>query len=215
MQDLLAIHMVRTTTMSTIISCHPRSKVHGTLAKRLQSILHHCTSAHWPKLFMMSKDPTFVVIFILRYVFWAWDGAFKALYRSVNQLVRSTTGNFNTEEYEYLIKFYQENNAFWHNGAQCIRELHDLQVCMLDYQQLLEHFHKSVVFVGETPNPAMNVKSISAEERRLLTDLLKNEVDGLLCDIDRLEGQRSMLSDRLQNAMNLVRHVMSVHYGLA
>lgn len=94
-QDLLEIHMIRTTTTSTIISCHPRSKLHGMSSKRLQFILKRNSNGvpvHWPKVAeSMSKDPTFTLIAILRSVHDAWEEAFEALHHRLCELVCNTT----------------------------------------------------------------------------------------------------------------------------
>ena len=91
LQDLLAIHMYRTTTTSTIISCHPSSELQRTSAKRLQCLVQRTgDSVYWSKIFDKSKDPTFVFLAILWYALYAWDEAFEVLYRYINALV----GNF-------------------------------------------------------------------------------------------------------------------------
>lgn len=90
-RDLLAIHMVRTTSTSTIVSYHPRSELHTMSAKRLQSVLQHTRdSERWSKILSMSEDPTFVFIAILGYVLYTWDEVFEVLYDSVNELVSNT-----------------------------------------------------------------------------------------------------------------------------
>lgn len=92
-QDLLAIHMVRTTTTSTIISYHPHSNLHKISAERLQSVLQRaCQSVYWSKTFRRaSSDSTFVFITVLRYILKTWDEAFEAMYCCLNELVCSTT----------------------------------------------------------------------------------------------------------------------------
>lgn len=84
--------------------------------------------------------------------------------------------------------------------------MHELQAHALSYRELLEHFRESVEFVGKTPNPAIDVESISDQDRMFSMDLMKKEVASLLSEIRRLEGQRLMLFDRLHNATLLVRH---------
>ena len=85
------------------------------------------------------------------------------------------------------------------------RELHKLQAHLLYYQQLLRDFQKSVEFVRDTPNPAMLDESISDLEREDSQNMLKLESENLLGEIQRLEKQRLVQSDRLENAMALVR----------
>ena len=85
------------------------------------------------------------------------------------------------------------------------RELHKLQAHLLYYQQLLRDFRKSVEFVRDTPNPAMCDDSITKLERESSQKLLTQESENLLGEIERLDRQRKIQSDRLQNAMALVR----------
>ncbi|KAI6021818.1 cora-like Mg2+ transporter protein-domain-containing protein [Pisolithus microcarpus] len=179
LEDLLAIHMVRRKDSSTIISYHPISHLKQTSAKRLQSLVQRTgDSVYWSKLFASSKDPTFVFLAILWYALYAWDESFEVLYEHINKL---------------------ESRVLGTNDVNLTRELHKLQAYSLHYQQLLHDFHKSVDFVKKTPNPAMH----GDEKKDSSAALLEREVDNLLSEISRLEGQRVMLSGRLQNVMHL------------
>ncbi|KAI6002549.1 cora-like Mg2+ transporter protein-domain-containing protein [Pisolithus marmoratus] len=179
LQDLLAIHMVRRKDSSTIISYHPISHLKETSAKRLQSLVQRTgDSVYWSKLFERSRDPTFVFLAILWYPLYAWDEAFEVLYRHINKLESQVLGT---------------------NDINLTRELHKMQAYLLHCQQLLQDFHKSVEFVKNTPNPAMD----DEEDKDFSAQLLAREVDNLLSEIGRLEGQRTILSDRLKNVMRL------------
>ncbi|KAI6131035.1 hypothetical protein EDD16DRAFT_1700414 [Pisolithus croceorrhizus] len=179
LQDLLAIHMVRRKESSIIISYHPISHLQKTSAKRLQSLVQRTgDSVYWSKLFDRSKDPTFVFLAILWYALYAWDESFEVLYRHINKLESKVLGT---------------------NDINLTRELHKVQAYLLYYQQLLQDFHKSVDFVKLTPNPAMH----GDEDEASSAALLEREVDNLLSEIGRLEGQRTMQSDRLKNVMQL------------
>lgn len=88
LQDLLAIHMYRTSATSTIISYHPSSELQRTSARRLQSLVQRTgDSVYWSKIFERSKDPTFLFLAMLWYALYAWDEAFEVLYRYINALV--------------------------------------------------------------------------------------------------------------------------------
>lgn len=92
------------------------------------------------------------------------------------------------------------------------RELHRLQAHLLYYQQLLRDFYKSVEFVRDTPNPAMDHESISDLHRNVSKELLKQESNDLLSAIEQLEKERQIQLNRLINAMNLVRlRILSSH----
>lgn len=76
---------------------------------------------------------------------------------------------------------------------------------LICYQQLLRDFRASVVFVKETANPAMDAGSVTEDERKEAAQILRSEADHLLGEIERLEKQRGIQTDRVGNAMSLVR----------
>ncbi|KAF8553795.1 hypothetical protein OG21DRAFT_1463498 [Imleria badia] len=183
LQDLLAIHMYRTPTTSTILSYHPSSELQRTSAKRLQSLVQRTgDSVYWSKIFARSKDPTFLFLAILWYALYEWDEAFEVLYRYINAL---------------------ESDVLRYNDLKLTRELHKLQAHLLYYQQLLRDFKVSVEFVRDTRNPAMSVLASTPEEWQDSEELMRKEANNLTSEIDRLSGQRQMLSDRLQNVIHL------------
>ncbi|KAG9311168.1 hypothetical protein JVU11DRAFT_8235 [Chiua virens] len=179
-QDLLSVHMVRGARTSTILSYHPEMR-EGT-ADQLHSLIHRTgDSVYWQKLFERSKDPTCLLLCFLWYAMYEWDELFETLYAHINTL-------------ETLL------------GSQDIREtreLHILQAHLLYYRTLLDDFRKSVTFVQETPNPAMDDPSMTPEDRRVSDDILKKETEYLLSEIDRLESQRLMQFMRLKNVIDL------------
>jgi hypothetical protein len=79
--------------------------------------------------------------------------------------------------------------------------LHRIRAHLLHYASLLDDFQKSVVFIRDTPNPAMNVLP---EGQARSEQPLKSECDNLLGEIKRLEAWRSMLDKRVKNLMDLV-----------
>ncbi|KAG6331536.1 hypothetical protein ID866_7556 [Astraeus odoratus] len=179
LQDLLAIHMVRSRGTSTIISYHPISSAHRTSAKRLRSLVQRTgDSVYWSKIFARSKDPTFLFLAILWYALYEWDQAFEVLYKHISHL---------------------EADVLRTNDINLTRELHKVEAHLLYYKQLLQDFKKSVHFVRDTPNPAMEgMEGMDDSE-----ELMKAEAGNLDSEIERLEGQRQMQSDRLQNVMRL------------
>ena len=219
LQDLLAIHMVRERNTSTIISYHAISDVKTTSAQHLRSLVQRTgDSVYWTKIFDKSKDPTFLFLAILWYALYAWDEAFEALYGHITELVRMVI--------DCLILFstnIQETDVLRTNEIGLTRELHKVEAHLLHYKQLLQDFKKSVIFVKDTSNPATELEKMSGpetkeweskteQERKMAAqeledskNLMDKETHNLLSEIERLEGQRSMYSDRLQNVMRLVR----------
>ncbi|KAH0834804.1 3-beta hydroxysteroid dehydrogenase/isomerase family-domain-containing protein [Lanmaoa asiatica] len=199
-QDLLSLHMVRSTNTSTIISCHPSSGLQGTSAKRLQSLVQRTgDSVYWSKIFERSKDPTFLFLAILWYALYAWDESFEVLFRYINALVSSIA----SRALDLLEHPCQEYDVLQFNDLKLTQELHKLQARLLYYQQLLRDFLRSVEFVRNMPNPAMNAPSISKAEREDSAKLLRTEADTLITEINRLTRQREMLSARLNNVTHL------------
>jgi hypothetical protein len=98
----------------------------------------------------------------------------------------------------------QETQVITTSNVLLTRELHIIRAHHLHYSALLEDFRKTVDFVLETPNPAMD--GLSKEERRFSRRLLERECKNLLIEIGRLEKSRTMQDKRLKNVMNLVRH---------
>jgi hypothetical protein len=65
---------------------------------------------------------------------------------------------------------------------------------------LLQSFHKTVLFVRTTPNPAMQDQPDLDESRKIMD----RECDTLISEIDRLEMFRAMQEMRVENMINLV-----------
>lgn len=87
------------------------------------------------------------------------------------------------------------------------RDLHILQAHLLYYRTLLDDFRKSVLFVQETTNPAMQDPSVTDKERTESEKIMKKETEYLLSEIERLESQRTMQVMRLKNVIDLVRYL--------
>ncbi|KAG2130888.1 hypothetical protein DEU56DRAFT_914650 [Suillus clintonianus] len=181
--DLLAIHMVRDEDSSTIISYHPNSSWRRPSPKRLHFLVYRAgQSVYWQKIFAKSKDPTFLFLAILWYALYSWDQALESLYNHV---------------------VFLESKVLSTNKTTLIRQLYIIQAHLLQYQSLLQDFHKSVDFLQNTPNPAMESDDYSPTERKDSVDLMNRECANLLSEIGRLENRRSMQSSRLKNVMDL------------
>ncbi|KAH7929205.1 hypothetical protein BV22DRAFT_1003390, partial [Leucogyrophana mollusca] len=181
--DLIAIHMVRTASpsSSTILSYHPAVCVHRTSAKLLHSlILQVGRNLYWSEILHASTDPTFILVAILWYALYSWEEAFEKINEHSNWL---------------------EARVINTNETYLTRDLHILQAHLLHYTSLLDEFRRSVDFVMNTPNPAM--ESCQEKERLHSQRLMKKECENLKSEIDRLEAQRKMQSSRLKNAMDL------------
>lgn len=99
----------------------------------------------------------------------------------------------------------QEHKVLQSNDIEPTQELHKLQAYFLHYQQLLQDFLRSVEFVRDVPSPTMNAPWISQTEREASEKLLRTEADNLTSEIERLDRQREMLFNRINNAVQLVR----------
>jgi len=96
----------------------------------------------------------------------------------------------------------QELHGMSTNNMQVTNELHKIRAHLLHYTSLLEDFRKSVSFVLNTRNPAMDCHPL--DQQQLSRELLKNECNNLLMQIERLQMSRSQQDKRLKNVMNLV-----------
>ena len=86
------------------------------------------------------------------------------------------------------------------------QELHIIRAHQLHYSSLLDDFRKTVEFIRDTKNPAMDAfpETVRMESERLM----QRECKSLWNEIDRLEKSRSMQEQRLTNITNLVNCVM-------
>jgi len=97
----------------------------------------------------------------------------------------------------------KEETVLGHNNIKLTQELHVIRAHLLHFESLLENFKKSVEFVRDTPNPAMDHdhhQKGKAKSRKLL----EKECHILAHEIIRLERTVNMQAMRLQNVMNLV-----------
>ncbi|OJA14996.1 hypothetical protein AZE42_07806 [Rhizopogon vesiculosus] len=177
LQDLLALHMIRTSDLSgsTIISYHPGAHWKRTTAEKLYNIVHKVgESVYWQKIFEQSKDPTFVFLAILWYALYAWDESLEHLYAHMNWL---------------------ETNVLLTNDSHLTTELHTIQAQLLHYASLLEDFRKSVTFVKNTPSPILESSEFTDPARRDTNKLMHKECDNLLSEIERLAFQLKNITD--------------------
>ncbi|KAJ7083656.1 hypothetical protein B0H15DRAFT_850296 [Mycena belliarum] len=185
--DILAIHMVRSPELSTIISYHPPHAQRTTTAHALRTrLLAAGQSVYWNKIFAstISSDPTFVLLALLWYPIYAFDESLEALYLHISWL---------------------ESRVIATTDMTLTQQLHVVRAHLLHYASLLEDFRKTVVFVAQTPNPVLEHASEthSAEAIAFVTDMMRRESTNLLNEIARLEQNRNMQDNRLKNVMNL------------
>ncbi|KAG5639754.1 hypothetical protein H0H81_000034 [Sphagnurus paluster] len=182
--DLLSVHLIRNVEGSTIISYHPSIKNHPTTeANYLHDRIRFAgQSVYWQIIFQKCPDPTFVLLTFVWHALYAWDEALQHLYNHICWL---------------------ETKVLTTSDMQLTQELHVIRAHHLHYSSLLEDFEKTVKFIQNTHNPAMDSDLISETERRESAKLLKRECENLLSEIDRLEMGRDMQDKRLKNVMNL------------
>lgn len=86
------------------------------------------------------------------------------------------------------------------------QELHIVRAHHLYYTSLLEDIRKSITFIRDTPNPAL--ESLTDTECEYNRRLMTRECANLLSEVERLEADRSMHDRRLKNVMNLVSRLL-------
>ncbi|EAU84063.2 hypothetical protein CC1G_06925 [Coprinopsis cinerea okayama7 len=180
--DLLSVHLVRRKTGSVIISLHPSLNLPTTTAKYLHERIRFAgQSVYWQKIFERSDDPTFVLLTYIWHALYAWDEALENLYTHICNL---ETHVINTSE------------------MNLTQELHIIRAHHLHYASLLDDFKKTVEFIRDTVNPALD--DLSDEEKEAHRKIMGAETTNLLSEIERLEKGRQMQDRRLKNVMNLV-----------
>lgn len=84
----------------------------------------------------------------------------------------------------------------------------------MHYDSLLNDFEKSIKFVRDSANPAMDFIEQEEEEKKYAHSILLRECGTLLSEVERLERSRDMQNKRLKNVMNLVSlPLFEVHSG--
>ncbi|KAL4268317.1 Cora superfamily [Pleurotus pulmonarius] len=199
-QDLLALHVVRSNSGSTILSYHaPPSKWNSTSAKFLcDRISVAGRSVYWQHIFRSSQDPTCMILLMLWHAFYAWDEALEVLYRHI---------------------CYLESGVMSTNDPKMTHELHVIRAHILHYESLLGDFRKTIQFVEKIHNPALVNTTVppSSSSATLLNgandewkDLLDKECEHMLSGVDRLEEALKMHDKRLRNVMNLTFSLVNI-----
>jgi Mg2+ and Co2+ transporter CorA len=186
--DLLAVHMIREKNSSTIITYHPPLHDRTTAGRLCQVMERAGGSLYWNKIFMASEDPTFFFLVILWYALYAWDETFEVLYNRIKDL-------------EVIL-----NASDFAAMADLNHSLHSIEAHLLQYQTLLHDFEKSVAFVKETPNPAME----DSGNRSITEELMQRECKNLLSEVDRLHRRCEMFISRLKNAIDLAFATLNI-----
>ncbi|KAK0240127.1 hypothetical protein EDD85DRAFT_475077 [Armillaria nabsnona] len=216
--DLIGIHAVRRSidnpSPSTVITYLPPASQHGiTTADNLHArIMATGRSVYWTELYRVSADATLIVLAQLWYALYAWDEALEALTTEVVWLEAHTLSTLDIYETpkptpsldpvpvstetpqppappEINMDAHERTHAYIH-------QLHVLRAHLLHYEELLANFRKTVAFLVDTPHPGIPADLPSQV-------VVQKECDTLLTDIKRLEATRSMLDERVGNAMDL------------
>ncbi|KAF4613036.1 hypothetical protein D9613_011166 [Agrocybe pediades] len=180
--DLLSVHLIRRAQGSVIISYHADKDLPTTTAPYLHERIQFAgQSVYWQKIFQTSPDPTFVLLTFMWHALYSWDEALENLYTHICSL---------------------ESHVITTSEMTLTQELHAIRAHHLHYASLLNDFRKTVTFIRNTENPAL--ERLSDEERKANASLLSRECENLLTEIARLEKARKMQDSRLKNVMNLV-----------
>lgn len=89
------------------------------------------------------------------------------------------------------------------------QELHIIRAHQLHYSSLIEELRKTVIFVRDTRNHAMEAEQF-LDIRDYNADLMGRECENLLSEINRLEMSLRMQDRRMKNVMHLVS---AFHYA--
>ncbi|KAJ6551647.1 hypothetical protein B0H19DRAFT_1264300 [Mycena capillaripes] len=156
--DILAIHMVRSPGLSTLISYHPPHAHHATAARTLRTrLLAAGQSVYWNNIFTstISSDPTFVLLALLWHPLYAFDEALDSLYFHICWL---------------------ESRVIETTDLKLMQQLHGLRAHLMYYASMLEEFRKSVMFVAETSNPMLeHMSDTHSLETTFVKELLRRD----------------------------------------
>jgi len=110
--------------------------------------------------------------------------------------------SYQMSEHKLTRPITQESRVIITSEMALTQELHVIRAHHMHYSSLLDDFTKTVEFIRDTRNPAL--EALSDIEREANAALLNRECDNLLTEIARLEAERKMQERRLKNVMNLV-----------
>ncbi|KAK0457484.1 uncharacterized protein EV420DRAFT_1688707 [Desarmillaria tabescens] len=182
--DLLAIHLIRNVEGNTLISYHANMSAGTETSTQYlhERILFAGQSVYWQRILQRSsQDPTFILLMFIWHAVYSWDEAFEALYTHICWL---------------------EGHVLDPHSVFLTNELHNLRAHHLHFTSSLEDLRKSVLFILNTPNPAMD--NLPQWEREFSRILLQKECQNLLSEVDRLEMNRRMQDERIKNYISLV-----------
>lgn len=109
---------------------------------------------------------------------YAWDEALQHLYEHICVL---------------------ETDVIQTSSMELTEELHMIRAHLLHYSSLVVAFREIILFILETPNPAL-----TPAQRSISTPLLKRECKTLLHQIERLGEEHKAQEGRLTNVIDLV-----------
>ncbi|KAJ8522411.1 hypothetical protein ONZ45_g1008 [Pleurotus djamor] len=228
--DLLAVHVIRDSESSTIISYHPvRAQTeeglpmtvrdrHGRQmqANRPSRQPTPTNTMHGPHAqgeSMPSKEMGTSAQFLARRIRLAGQSVYwQSLYANspdpsfilITYLWHALYAWDEALETLYQYVCWLETRVIKTSEMALTRELHIIRAHHLHYSSLLKDFAKSVRFVLDTPNPVMDADNITEEVKKQSRQWLERECNNLLSEIERLQKGRKMQDQRLKNVMNLV-----------
>ncbi|KZP18380.1 hypothetical protein FIBSPDRAFT_829434 [Athelia psychrophila] len=176
MLDEMALHMIRSRGSSTMLSYHthrspnlsssltsstlpgrtslPQPTPSTTTAEELHKLVRLAgQSVYWRKIFNCSRDPTLVLLTTLWHPLYSWDQALASLYAHVQTLETSAIRIITSAQTREI---HEDEWAGREREGNLTGELHIIRGHLLFYLGLLKDFRRSVEFVKDVPNPAMD-----------------------------------------------------------
>ncbi|KAF8344921.1 hypothetical protein F5887DRAFT_1282922 [Amanita rubescens] len=177
--NLLSVHLVRNVAGNTLVSFHANMGLTTTRASYLHERVRFAgQSVYWQKMLEKTDDPTFLLLIFIWHAMYAWDEALQHLYEHICVL---------------------ETDVIRTSSMELTEELHMIRAHLLHYSSLVVAFKEIVLFILDTPNPAL-----TPEQRSISTPLLNRECKTLLHQIDRLDEEHKAQEGRLTNVIELV-----------
>ena len=199
--DLLALHIVRSEELNTIISYHPGYDHRTTTAEALHRRFALAgRSVYWSSIFKETNDPTLLLLSLMWYPLYCWDEVFETLYSHICFLVSLAILHNRSQ-----LTGSQESKVLITNDTNLTHKIHAIRAHLLHYESLLGDFRKTIEFIMQTPFPGLDDSArYPPRSREISRQLLETESANLLREIQRLEDTKELQERRLKNVMNLV-----------
>ncbi|KAF7980137.1 hypothetical protein HWV62_39575 [Athelia sp. TMB] len=139
---------------STPANTLPKPEPSTTTAEELHKLVRLAgQSVYWRKIFKCTRDPTFLLLTTLWHPLYSWDLALANLYAHVHALEALAIRIITSAQTGAGVGEAEGNGR--EREGNLTGELHIIRTHLLFYMGLLRDFQRTIEFIKDTPNPAM------------------------------------------------------------